>query len=362
MNHKKLLVELIEAFGPSGYEKATAALFRKEMEKYADSVKIDRAGNVIAHFKGTDPDAPIVMAYAHLDSIGFIVRKIEKDGFIGLDRLGGVPEKVLAGQALSVLSTDGKLIPGVIGGKSHHAVSAEEKYVVTKINELYLDIGASDALHVRELGIEIGCPAAYRGFAQYLAGDLISGTFLDNRGGLTALAAAGELLSADRPASDVYLVGTVWEEFNLRGATLAARSIKPCISISLDASLSGDTHDLGSLYETACGKGPVLIHYTFHGRGTLNGTIAHSGLAQLVIEAAKDECLPLQHFSGIGVLTDSAYVQLENDGPAALELGFPVRYTHSPTEVASISDIYLLGKLLAATISRIKSDFDLNRY
>jgi len=362
MDYKKLLMELMKTFGPSGYEKPVATLFCQEMEKTADHVETDRAGNVIARYDGTNSSSPVIMAYAHMDSIGFIVRKIEEDGFIGLDRLGGVPEKVLPGKALCVQTTDGQLISGVIGGKSHHAVSPDEKYLVNKITELYLDIGASNSAHAREIGLEVGCPATYQPSAIDLAGNFISGTFLDNRGGLVALAVAGELLKNNRPESTVYLVGTVWEEFNLRGATLAARSICPEIAISLDAVLTGDTRDMESRYETSCGKGPVLVHYTFHGRGTLNGTLAHNGLSRLAVKSASEKRKALQHFAGIGILTDSAYVQLENEGPAALELGFPVRYTHTPTEVANVSDIQLLGELLAEVIFLIDPCFDLKRY
>lgn len=362
MNSKTTLLNFMQTFGPSGYEGAVADTFFKVMKQTADGVEIDRIGNVIARYNGTDPKAPVIMAFGHMDSMGFIVRKIERDGFIGLDRLGGVPEKVLPGLNIILRTVDGSLINGVIGNKSHHASSAEDKMRVDPITSLYVDVGAVSDEQVREMGIEVGCPAAYRPFAQTLEGDFVSGTAIDNRGALTALALAGELLQKTRPKSTVYLVGTVWEEFNLRGAAIAARRIHPDITISLDVVLTGDTRDLQSRYETVCGKGPVLQMYSFHGRGTLNGTLPHDGMAKLVRRTAKEEKLPLQHFAGIGILTDSAYVQLEGEGTAAIELGFPARYTHTPTEVANVKDIEQLGELLAGVVTRIDSSFPLNRY
>jgi len=362
MNYVELLKSFMTTFAPSGYEKNMAYLFKSEMEKTADSVVLDRMGNVIAEYKGTDANAPVVMAFAHLDQLGFIVRKIEKDGYIQVDRLGGIPEKVLPGLNICILTTDGSLVPGVIGNKSHHASSAEDKYKVDLITSLFVDIGASNSEEVRNLGIEIGCPVTYMPYFQQLNNNYISGTSVDNRGGLTALAVAGELLSKKRPASTTYIVGTVWEEFNLRGAMLAARSIKPDITISLDVALTGDTNDLNNRYEVACGDGPVLNLYSFHGRGTLNGTIPHEGLVRLARKVALEEGIPLQHFASQGILTDSAYVQLEGKGTAAVELGFPARYTHTPVEVANTDDIYRLGQLLAGIIKNIDSNFNLNRY
>ena len=70
----------------------------------------------------------------------------------------------------------------------------------------------------------------------------------------------------------------------------------------------------------------------------------------------------MQRFASLGIITDSAYVQMEGEGISCLDLGFPARYTHTPVEVCSISDVENLGRLVAAMVSRINADFDLNRY
>ncbi len=362
MNGKALLREFMEKFGPSGYEKEVAYCFRDKMLPFADRVTVDRVGNVIATIEGTDPNSPAVMAFAHLDQLGFIVRKIEKDGFIQVDRLGGIPEKVLPGLNIRILAKDGKFVDGVFGNKSHHASGAEEKYKVDPVTSLFLDIGADTAEAVRAFGVDVGCPAGYLPFSQELAGDFVSGTSVDDRGGLAALVMTAERLKNQRPPCTVHLVGTVWEEFNLRGAMLAARSCKPDITISLDVALAGDTRDLSGRYEDVCGGGPALILYSFHGRGTLNGVLPHAGLAALAERTAREDGIPLQRFASLGILTDSAYVQLEGMGMATLELGFPARYTHTPVETANVRDIENLAMLLAGMAGRIDHSFSLNRY
>jgi putative aminopeptidase FrvX len=362
MNYKLILKDFMTAFGPSGYEKEIACRFKAEMEKTADDVMIDKPGNVIARYNGSDPDAPVIMMYAHMDQLGFIIRKIEADGFIQVDRLGGIPEKVLPGLDVRILTKNDTYVDGVFGNKSHHASAAEDKYKVDLVTSLYIDIGAASAGEARALGVDVGCPVTYTPSYKELAGDFISGTAIDNRGGLAALVAAAQILRQKPHPSTIYLVGTVWEEFNLRGAMLAARIIKPDISLSLDVVLSGDTPDLASRYESACGKGPALVLYSFHGRGTLNGTIAHPGLAKLTEKVALEENIPLHRFASLGILSDSSYVQLEGDGVASLELGFPVRYTHTPVETANVNDIIALGKLAGSLAARIDNSFNLSRY
>lgn len=362
MNIAEVLKELCLAPAPSGYEKCVAEVFGKRIRPFADKLTMDRMGNVMATLKGTDAQSPAVMIYAHMDQLGFIVRRIEPDGYLQVDRLGGIPEKVLPALRLWIRTKDGKFIPGVIGNKAHHAASAEEKYKVDVVTALYIDIGAESEQEVYKMGIGIGCPAIYEPGFQMLAGDKVSGTALDDRGGLAALILAAERLSKDRPSSTVHFVGTVWEEFNIRGAAFAARRLKPDIAIGLDVVLAGDTPDLKSRYQNALGKGPTINFYNFHGRGTLNGMIPHEGLAKLAEKCAIEKGIPYQSFASLGMITESAYVQMENEGAACLDMGYPARYTHSPIETCSLSDIENLGLLAAAAIRAISPDFYIKRY
>ena len=190
MNAEEVLKELCLAPAPSGYEKRAAEVFSSKIRPFVDRIMLDRMGNVMATLDGTDPESPSVMMYAHLDQLGFIVRRIEPDGYIQLDRLGGIPEKVLPALRLWIRTVRGDFIPGLIGNKAHHAASAEEKYKVDMVTNLYVDVGAATEQEVRELGVDVGCPAIYEPSFQPLAGDKVSGTALDDRGGLTALVLA----------------------------------------------------------------------------------------------------------------------------------------------------------------------------
>ncbi|MHB8062490.1 MAG: M42 family metallopeptidase [Ruminiclostridium sp.] len=362
MQVTNVLKELMLLPALSGYEKEVANKLQEEFLKYTNEVVIDKLGNTMAKFEGSDEKSPTIMVYAHMDQLGFIIRRIDHDGYIQVERLGGIPEKVLPGLNVLVSTTEGKYFPGVIGNKSHHITPPEEKYKVDAISSLYIDIGAVSDEEVRSMGIEIGCPVIYKPNFQELAGSKVSGTSIDNRGGVAALVHIAILLKQQQTKSTVYLVGTVWEEFNLRGATIAARECNPDVAIALDVVLTGDTPDMKNRFEVSLGKGPAMMMYNFHGRGTLNGTIPHKGLTNLALLAAREMKIPLQYFAGVGILTDSSYVQLEGDGIAALELGFPTRYTHTPIEVCDVKDIEKLGVLVNEIAQRMDSSFDLHRF
>lgn len=348
---------------PSGYENEMAYKLVERLRPFAQEVRIDHVGNVIAKIEGTDGAShPRMMIFGHMDQLGFIVRRIEPDGYIQVDRLGGIPEKVLPGLQLLIRSEDGKWHPGVFGPKAHHATPPEEKYKVDLVTNLFIDIGASNDGEVRKLGIEVGCPVIYKPAFEQLQGTRVTGTAVDNRGACAALVGIAKRLHERRPACDVYLVGTVWEEFNLRGAMMAARTVKPDLAVMLDVTLAGDTHDLCSRFEDELGKGPCVQLYSFHGRGTLNGTLPHQPMFELCKRTAAEEGLPLQRFAALGIVTDAAYLQLEQDGVACLEMGFPARYTHTPIEVCDVNDLEGLADLVAGMARRITADFQLNRY
>lgn len=362
MATKDVLKDFMLTSAPSGYEKEMAYKLKAYLEEYSDEVTIDRVGNVIARIPGKDSSLPRSMIFGHMDQLGFIVRKVETDGFIQVDRLGGIPEKVLPGLELVIRSEDGRWHPGVFGPKAHHATPAEEKYKVDLVTSLFIDVGATSAEEVHAMGIYVGCPVVYKPAFQEMCGSRVSGTAVDNRGACACLVEIARQLKANPPAGDVYLVGTVWEEFNLRGAMMAARTVKPDLAISLDVVLDGSTKDLSNKFEDCMGKGACVGLYSFHGRGTLNGTLPHEPMFKLAKATAAEIGANLQRFASLGILTDSAYIQLEGEGVACLEMGFPARYTHTPVEVCDVNDIDALATLCACMMQYIDGNFQLNRY
>lgn len=161
---KAKLKEYMEIPRLSGYESLMAERFSEDMKKYTDSVETDKLGNVIATFPGTDKKTPSIMVFAHMDTIGFVITCITPDGFLKVDRVGGVPEKVLQGLGVRVGSEDGRYYPGVFGMKSYHVLTQADKEKADGISSLSIDMGAASAKEVRSLGIQVGCPVVYDTF------------------------------------------------------------------------------------------------------------------------------------------------------------------------------------------------------
>ncbi len=357
---RALTADLMMIPGLSGYEGRVRRRLAAEMKALGFATSVDRLGNLIATLDGAE-DAPSIMLFAHMDQLGLVVRKVEANGLIRVERLGGVPEKALPAQSVLLCVGEGRDVPGVIANKSHHATTPDEKYRVLPYPELYVDVGLSSAAEVLAAGVDIGTPIVYAPKVVELAGDRIAGTSVDDRAACAVMVEVARALRDARKRPTIHFVFSVLEEYNLRGALTAANVLAPDIAIQLDLMLATDTPDMTARGDIRLGCGPAMSLYSFHGRGTLNGTIPHPALVRLFAETARREGIPLQKSAHIGALTDSSYVQLVNGGVAVIDLGFPCRYTHSSLEVCDIADLAGLTQLLVAGLAGIDGGLSLDR-
>lgn len=340
--------------GVAGHEERIRAEIRARLPLQTWT---DTLGNLCATVPG---EGPAVMLFTHMDQLGLIVRKVEEDGLIRVHRLGGIPEKALPAQDVVICGRRGD-IPAIVGMKSHHATQPDEKYKVLPATEIHLDAGFSSGAEAEAAGVRIGTPVAYRPHVVDLAGGRIAGTSVDDRAGCAVLLDVARALSDRAGGPPVHVVFATQEEFNLRGAVVAAQALKPAIAIQIDLMLTTDTPDMAHLGEMRLGGGPGISLMSFHGRGTLNGVLPHPGLVTLFEDAAEAERMPLQRSAQIGVLTDNSYVQLVGEGVAAIDVGFPMRYSHGPREVVQVSDLQDLSRLILAALARIGPGFRTER-
>jgi putative aminopeptidase FrvX len=355
---KRDLCELMLVPGLSGHEERVAAAIRARLAEVGLESSVDRLGNVVVTLAG-DAEKPSVMVFTHMDQLGFFVRKIEADGLIRVERMGGVSERAMAAQVVTLCGARGD-VAGIIQNKAHHATGAVEKYKVLTAPEIRIDTGHGSKAAVEAAGISIGTPVVYQGQVVELAGGRIAGTSVDDRAGCAVLL---ELARAfvGRGGPTVHLVWSVQEEFNLRGAVVAAQVLRPDIALQIDLMLACDTPDMADRGEMVLGGGPGISLYSFHGRGTLNGVIPHPALVRLMEETAAAEGIALQRSAQVGVLTDLSYIQTLGAGVASLDVGFPMRHSHSAVECCDLADLEGLVHLLAAALGRIPVGMRLER-
>src|SRR3972149_5896388 len=97
---KKFFKEILETPSPSGYEQPVQEVVRQYAADFADEVRTDLHGNVIA---GCNPEAPLrVMFAGHADQIGLLVTYIVDNGFVYTNTIGSWDPQQLVGQRMTI--------------------------------------------------------------------------------------------------------------------------------------------------------------------------------------------------------------------------------------------------------------------
>jgi putative aminopeptidase FrvX len=347
----------------SGMEDRLITEMVNRFKPLADEVEVDRLGNITATFKGRDEKEPRLLIFAHLDEVGLMITKIEPNGFLRFDRIGGVPEKTLRGQFVDVHNIDDSATyTGFIGTHAHHLTPDDVKYVVPKTDQMYIDLGLSSADEVLAKGIRTGSGVTYCPNFRQISEHRITSKTLDDRIGIVLLIALAEHLAQHHPTGTVYLVASVQEEFNIRGNMPAFTRLEPDAAICLDITTACDTPDLNMRYNIALGKGPAVLQMNFHGRGTLAGLIPHPKFRLFIERTIEDLKIPYQRQTIIGEITDDAFtLVLGKYGCAMAHISIPMRYSHSPIETSDLRDIEAGIKVLTEIVSRFDHSVDLTR-
>lgn len=357
-----LLEELCAIHAVSGREDAIIRYLRDTIEDTLDDVVVDNIGNITGILRGAQEPEQILMLQAHVDELGLIVRDITGDGFLRIERVGGVPEKSLLGQRVDILTDDGELVTGYVGTKSHHITSSSEKFVVPKVHDMYIDVGLPSREAVAEAGIQIGDPIAYHPNFNMFGDGQICSKSLDNRVGVFVLLEAMKRLVESPPRWSVAFAFTVLEEFSIRGSLPAVNRIRPDAIISLDITIATDTPTGGEVQAVALRQGPAIKLMDFHGRGTLGGMFSSPPLRRFIEGVARENGIPLQREVLVGVITDPAFqLYLGEMGYTIAALSIPHRYSHSSVSMCHQTDIEQTIELVTRVARQLDSGVDLSR-
>lgn len=343
----ELLKGLCELVGPSGFEQDVQRFIKSEIESKVDKVEVDALGNLIATVKATDPEMPSILLAAHADEIGFIVKKIEPNGTLRFEQLGGFDNRVLLAQPVTIKAAGG-YIEGVIGTLAVHYVKWDDPKRITSHRDLYIDVGASSAEEVLEMGIKVGQPISY-GSELKLVGDKkrnrVVGKALDDRAGCAVLIELINNLAANKDSKhgDIYCVFTVQEEVGLRGASVLSPGIKPDFALAVDTTPTSDTYDVLMTGTRTLGGGPCI-------KIADKSLIAHPLVTGLLEKVAVEQSIPHQQEIFMGIGTDAGAIHMTSTGVSSGVVSIPSRYTHTPIEIVDLDDLKNTVMLVEAFI------------
>jgi putative aminopeptidase FrvX len=353
---ERLLEELTNAHGVSGFEGPVRDILRREWKDLLTDLHTDGIGNLIGSLPGSS-DSPRVLLMAHMDEVGFLVRHIDENGYLYIHNVGGYFDQSVLTQRLSILTARGEVL-GYTGMKSGHILRPDERDRMIPLQDMFVDVGASSRAEAEGMGLRAGLPVAYatkfevlNGTRRYLA------KAWDDRVGLAVITEALRQLRTRPHPNNLQVAATVQEEIGLRGASVVTATTSPDIVINLEIGIASDFPLLTSkaLSQEELGKGAGI--FVFDG-----SMIPNNNYIEWILRLADENTIPVQFESVSGYGEDAAMIQKSARGVPAVNIGIPTRYGHSQSGVIDRADydhtvalvVKMIERLAAADVASLR--------
>lgn len=333
MEIKDIIFDLCSTGGVSGSEEPVIEIVKKYFEKYA-AVSTDSNGNVYA-IMGNESANKTILLDAHIDRIGLMVTAIDDNGFVKVDKCGGIDVRTL--QDTEVIPQKHPDITGVVCCMPPHLSDGNEDKA-TPISKTWVDFG----LYKESISkyISVGDVLTFKSKPRMLLGDKIASACLDDRCGVAALIKTAEILSLTKNTlayKVVFLLSSQEETFGT-GAKTGAFTVDADEAIAVDVSFASQPDISGQYSNIELQKGPMICI----------SPILNRVMSNRLIRIAKDNNIPyqLEPISSVtGTNADS--ISVCKSGVKTAVISIPQRYMHTPNEVISIKDVENTARLIA---------------
>ena len=345
----RLLEELTNAPGPSGFEAPVREIVERELSAMGADISHDGLGSVVAKV-GPD-NGPRIMVTAHLDEVGLMVQYIRPDGFIRFKTLGGWLNQALVDQRWVIVGNQGPVV-GITGIRTIHVTRGDARNRVWSVEELFIDVGARHRADVEAMGIRPGDPIAPWSPFTVLPNDRYAAKGWDDRVGLGVMIEALHQMREQNISTPntLYFVATVQEEIGLRGAQTSTRMVDPDLGISIEAGVSADYPVARpEQAQERLGNGPGIFLLD-------SSMIPNTKVRDFFMKVAREEGISLQPDVLTGYGEDGAEIQRYDTGRPSVNITVPTRYLHSHTGIIERGDFDGAVQLLIAVLKRLDAE------
>lgn len=329
-NTLELLKKLTSTVGVSGEEENIVKLLTKMLSKYG-KISVDSMNNVFCTFG----EGYHFLLDAHLDEIGMIVTDITDDGFIKVNRCGGIDRRMLLGYEVSVWGKEE--VKGIISTLPPHLQTADDEKKVPEFKDISIDVGMCKS-EIEKL-VSLGDKVTFKRNFTPLLNNQLSASCLDDRAGVASIVLCLDRLK--KLPCKVTVMFSTQEELGTRGAKIGAYSKGVDEFISVDVSFAYtpncDKADCGEI-----GKG-AMIGFS---------PILDKNLSKELVNIAEKNNIPFQcEIMSGSTCTNADVLTLCESGIKGALISIPEKYMHQPCEVVDINDIESVSNLICAYIS-----------
>lgn len=347
-NHRQneiiqLFSELLVIPSPSGMENRLADHIYDKCVEWGYSPKKDYAGNVYVQIAGQKDSEETCCLAAHIDEIGLMVTKINADGTLNVERVGGTLTWKFGERPVEIYG-EKKIINGVTAMGSGHAANSAQRLewkdvvIITGLNPERLE---SYGIKPGTLIVPIQSDRGPILFGEEVDPMIAAWTF-DDKMGVVALLRLLKSIKIQNvtPFVNLVIAFTTTEEIGCFGAKHLAQSLNPTYFIAVD----GCPFASESPMELDSRPGIRIRDRTY---------FYSLGLIKALSEAATTAGTELQHLVYISSGSDAGMAGNVGASPQAACIGHIRKNSHG-FEVAYLSVFENLYKTLWAFITSWK--------
>lgn len=337
MKNLDLLEALCKTPGLPGREQKISDLICSHLPAGLETRESNK-GDLLVRLPG---EGRRVLFLAHLDEVGLIVSRILQDGSLRLERLGGFPVHCMPGAELTLHTSTSQISASVAAKPTHLMQGRKELF---GLNELYVEVGARSADEVRSMGVRVGDGLTWPARFERIGESRIRSKALDDRIGCFALCQLIEALVKKDLPYDLYFGFTSQEETSTLGAAPLVEMCRPDLVVGVDAGLTFDSaDDSNPVCDIRLGNGPCLKYFeAIRGK---NSFVPDWETTDRISHFLEENDLPFQAEVSTGLLSAVCTLPSLKEGLKVIAFSIPVRYQHTPTEVADLQDLDLLVKI-----------------
>ena len=247
--------EIVETPSPVGYPLLMNPLLARYAQSLGLPISYDHRSTAYITMEGQDNSKTVVVG-AHADTLGLIVRKIDKDGHLRVRNLGGINFNNIEGETVRIFTREGRSYTGLVCCQSHSTHVFDDARTLERSEKtmmVLLDEKVSTEEEVRALGIRHGDIVAIEPRMQFTESGFLKSRFIDNKGSIACVFTALKYMKEQglRPRYRTLFAFPYREEISQGGTYVPPEASE---YVAMDIGLIGPDYDGNEYSVSICAK------------------------------------------------------------------------------------------------------------
>ncbi len=329
MSIKQTLFDL-SAVDAVGDISAAADKAYELLSQYAEC-EMGKGLTVIGMLKG-EKDYTL-MIDAHIDQIAMVVTSVDDNGFLTVEKSGGIDIRALPSRRVTVHSKE--KITAVFCSTPPHLSQGESEY--TDIGKIKLDTMLGEK--AKEL-VSVGDYVTFNNPSIELMGERIMGRSFDDRAAVACLIEVAKKLKGQKLPFNVAFVLSDGEELGMRGVRPAAFKVNPDEALAVDVSF-GDGIGISEDESAKLSSGAMIGSSPSLDRGVTK---------KLIKVAEEKEISYTVEVMPERTGTNADMISVNREGVRTCTVSIPLRNMHTDVEILDLKDLQSVCDLICEYI------------